>query len=151
MSRDNESGFPRSVAAERRPDDEPQECELGTLRETLWAPVNFWWFPAVRARFGDRLEELAGVILTEMNRVGSFWVADLEFELEGERICFFSSVDPETRRIGADVELSSALGPVHLESMPGEYGGEPTGEAEGEAGKVGAPDDGDEEGDPVLH
>ncbi len=102
------------------PDDsKPASGEM--LEETLFIPVEFRWFPNLLERFGERRLDIAGLVVTELGRLGTgFSAMNLEFAFEGEQIAVASSVHRTTRTISVDVELASALETQVVGELPAE-------------------------------
>ena len=102
------------------PDTAPPDTSE-PLEETLFIPIEFRWFPKLLERFGERRLDIAGLVVTELGRLGTgFSAMNLEFAFEGEQIAVASSVHRTTRIISADVELASALQTRVVGELPAE-------------------------------
>jgi hypothetical protein len=90
------------------------------LRQVLWAPFCFDFYPGVQNRFEGRLPELASLVVAELASLGSrFSALNLRVVFEGERVCVAASVDPKNGCVGVDVELEDCLEFEQLASLDG--------------------------------
>ena len=95
-------------------DDEPSigasERDAHPTVEAVYdCGIKVQWFPAVVARFPDRLEEIAEQILEEVTALDTVTVHMHRFSFEAEEVMIASSWDDELDMLSADADLVAYL------------------------------------------
>ena len=74
--------------------------------------IKVQWFPALVAKFPDRLEEIAEKILDEVAEIGSTTIWMHRFPLGDEEVMIVTSWDEDLDVLFADADLVAYLDPV---------------------------------------
>ena len=87
--------------------------------------IEVLWFPAIAAKYPDRLEEIAQKILDEVEEIGSSVIYQHVFPYENEEVIIITSWNKDLDMLSADADLV-AYHEVVKEFTAGDAGGPAT-------------------------
>ena len=88
------------------------EEEKHPIEEIFDFGIRVQWFPALVAKFPDRLEEIAEKILDEVAEIGSTTIFMHRFRFKDEEVMIVTSWDDDLDMLFADADLVAYLDPV---------------------------------------